>query len=75
MCPPTFPPRYDIQYTRPGCYKGFTHCHITEHGQQCHNDTMICVCEDDLCNRQGRNKVVTLMFLPPVRNTAVRLLL
>merc|ERR1712013_454012 len=43
---------YDIQYTRPGCYKGFTHCHITEHGQQCHNDTMICVCEDDLCNSE-----------------------
>ena len=46
------PSRYDIEYTRPGCYKGFTHCHITEQGERCHNDTMICVCEDNLCNSE-----------------------
>ena len=48
----TATPRYDITYTRPGCYKGFTHCHITEQGERCHNDTMICVCEDNLCNSE-----------------------
>ena len=37
---------FNIEYSRPGCYVGFEHCH---HGH-CHNDTTICVCEDDLCN-------------------------
>jgi hypothetical protein len=41
---------YNIQFTRPGCYEGFRHCHITEQGERCHNDTMVCVCEDSLCN-------------------------
>ena len=37
---------FNIEYSRPGCYVGFTHCH---HGR-CHNDTTICVCADNLCN-------------------------
>ena len=37
---------FSIEYSRPGCYVGFEHCH---HGE-CHNDTTICVCEGSLCN-------------------------
>ena len=39
-------PSLSIEYSRPGCYVGFTHCH---HGR-CHNDTTVCVCADNLCN-------------------------
>jgi len=37
---------FNIEYSRPGCYKGFSHCHR----DVCHNDTTICVCADPLCN-------------------------
>merc|ERR1711936_345126 len=37
---------FSIEYSRPGCYKGFSHCHRGH----CHNDTQICVCEPSLCN-------------------------
>jgi len=37
---------FSIEYSRPGCYKGFSHC---DRGV-CHNETIICVCADNLCN-------------------------
>ena len=40
---------FNIEYSRPGCYKGFEHCH---HGR-CHNDTTVCVCSGNLCNDES----------------------
>ena len=32
---------FNIEYAKPGCYVGFSHCHH----DICHNDTTICVCQ------------------------------
>ncbi|XP_023337708.1 uncharacterized protein LOC111708533 [Eurytemora carolleeae] len=39
---------FNIEFSRPGCYKGFQHCH----SDSCHNDTLLCVCADNLCNTE-----------------------
>lgn len=40
------------EFTSPGCYVGFPHCHLTPEGEHCYNDTTICVCADSLCNTE-----------------------
>lgn len=41
--------KFNMEYSRPGCYKGFNHCHR----DTCHNDTLICVCAENNCNVEG----------------------